>query len=350
MHTKHLHSRMNLRTLFTALFFATAFSACQKEFSDEFSVSRNNPLNDTTWTTTTVSPALTQMLTTLRSELPAPLVDSFDADRDGGIAFGDSLKLEYETNNGGMCIAGQPGTAANRIRGKIRIELTILTTKDAILKAGLTTAGTTMQVLETDMLVGIKLWQNNQPLDLFGGAKIAARIKHKAPKSDRILFKDITLASGRDSVHIWKDITNHDNKVYKGDSIYVPGGSYKKFYDLKTQFTGWLGSCNWVDTSNTTRLNIRLPLNFTNKNTVVYAISTSSNIVLQLKDEAAIQTFYYPALPKNIPFKLVSLSVIGNDTYMGVTESRLITSPDLVRIEPRISNWQQVKDFLQQLN
>jgi hypothetical protein len=341
---------MIMRKLFIILLLATAFSACQKEFSEEFSISRNNPLNDTTWTTTTVSPALTQMLSTLRSELPEPLVDSFDADRDGGIVFGDSLKLEYETNNGGICIAGQSGNASNRIRGKIKIVLSILTNKDAILKAGLTTAGTTMQVLETDMLIGIRLWQNNLPLDLFGGAKISARIKHTAPKNNRILFQAITLASGRDSVRIWKDITSNDNKIYKGDSIYLPGGGYKRFYELKTQFTGWLSSCNWADTSNTSRLNVRLPLNFTNKNTVVYAISTTNNIVLQLRDEAAIQSFFYPAIPKNIPFKLVSLSVIGNNTYMGVTESRLITTPDPVRIEPRVSTWQQVRELLQQLN
>ena len=349
MQKTYLHTRMIMQRLLLIILFAVVFSACQKEFSEEFSVSRNNPLNDTTWTTSTTSPALTQMLTTLRSELPEPLIDSFNAERDGGIAFGDSLKLEYETNSGGICVAGQPGTIANRIQGKIKIELIILKDKDEILKSGFTTAGTTMQVLETDMLVGIKLWQNNIPLALFGGAKISARIKHKGPKPDRTLFQAITIASGRDSARIWKDITNHNNSVKRGDSVYVNGG-FNRFYELKTQYAGWLGSCNWVDTSNTTRLNIKLPLNFTNKNTVVYAISTSQNIVLQLKDEASIQSFFYPALPKHIPFKLVSLSVIGNETYMGITDTRLITSPDPVKIEPLRKSWQQVKELLQQLN
>lgn len=179
MQKTYLHTRMIMQRLLLIILFAVGFSACQKEFSEEFSVSRNNPLNDTTWTTSTTSPALTQMLTTLRSELPEPLIDSFNAERDGGIAFGDSLKLEYETNSGGICIAGQPGTIANRIQGKIKIELIILKDKDEILKSGFTTAGTTMQVLETDMLVGIKLWQNNIPLALLAGQKFprASNIK-----------------------------------------------------------------------------------------------------------------------------------------------------------------------------
>ena len=349
MQNKHLHIRMIMQRLLVIILFATLFSACQKELSEEFSINRTNPLNDTTWTNTTVSPELTQMLTNLSSELPEPLIDSFDADRDGGIVFGDSLKLEYEINNGGFCIAGQTGTINNRIRGKVKIALTILKYKDEIMKAGFTTAGTTMQVLETDMLAGIRVWQKNTELDLFGGAKIAIRIKHKAPKNDRMLFQALSMKSGRDSARIWKDISNYNNKIRRGDSVYVAGG-YNKFYELESQYIGWLGSCNWVDTSNTTRLNTKLPLNFTNKNTVVYAISTSNNIVLQLRDEASIQSFFYPALPKNIPFKLVSLSVIGNETYMGVTESRLITSSEPVKIEPARKSWQQVKEFLQQLN
>lgn len=349
MQNKYLHTRTIMQRLLVIILLVTGFSACQKEFSEEFSISRNNPLNDTAWTTTTVSPELTQMLTNLRGDLPEPLIDSFDADRDGGIAFGDSLKLEFEVNSGGLCVAGQPGTITNRIRGKVKIALTILKNKDEIMKSGFTTAGTTMQALETDLLAGIKIWQNNTELDLFGGAKIAVRIKHKAPKTDRILFQSITMKSGRDSARIWKDITNSDNKIKKGNSVYN-AGNYSHFYELETQYTGWLGSCNWADTSNTTRLNIRLPLNFTNKNTVVYAISTSSNIVLQLKDEASIQSFYYPSLPKNIPFKIISLSVIGNETYMGTTESKLISSPDPVKLEPTRKNWQQVKELLQQLN
>ncbi len=111
----------------------------------------------------------------------------------------------------------------------------------------------------------------------------------------------------------------------------------------------WVNCDYFNDTTlPSTRLNISMPLNYTNTNTSVFAVFKSKDIVANLNSDAATKTFYLNRTPINSSIILVSISKIGNDYYIGKSDVT-VTGSNLVTINPIITTLADISAYLNSL-
>lgn len=117
-------------------------------------------------------------------------------------------------------------------------------------------------------------------------------------------------------------ITGGQNLSYNQVSIQ---GISKPVYQINSNQLGWMAINKNINLGATTTCNVLLPVNFTNKNTAVFAVFKNNNIVLRLTGEPASRSFVATNLPINSDITFVALSYLDNQFYLGYFET-LITN------------------------
>jgi|GEM_PF-3351765 len=325
------------------LFLVFLFTSCNKELSDEF-VSNNIPVADTVWRTvlgsTSADLSITIPVDTAFTDKPAEL-DSFDAALGDTLLFDNDLQLfipPYLCTGVG---AGQGGGAV--ATGKIFIKLIQLTKRGDIVKYNRSTIDDEHKILEFARCFSIVFMQNNVELGVVTGRAIGIGFKDSLPKSTMKVYYGNTLAFNTVSNFNWR-FSNDSSKLITTPNIILPQVQ-DSGYLLSTHYAKWFGAMQRVDTSvGTNRLNVLLPINFTNANTAVYAIFKNKRVASRLTPDAINKLYFINNMPSNTPVKIITLSKVGADYFYSATDvtaqlGTIVTATPAIATKAAIIGW-----------
>ena len=139
-------------------------------------------------------------------------------------------------------------------------------------------------------------------------------------------------AWGKDTSFTWQkaDIGSLTGIWYKTGS-----GPNNKGYEMTTKSIRWIGCGRYVDsTLPKNKLTAILPPNFTNKNTVVFAVLENTKTIIELKADYNSRTFAALNIPLNTKLNIISISKIGNAFYYGIRNINDIGNTAIYSLSP----------------
>jgi len=94
-------------------------------------------------------------------------------------------------------------------------------------------------------------------------------------------------------------------------------GVTKNAYEITSNKLNWLSIAKPLTYNIYVNSSVVLPQNFTNKTTMVFAVFSDYNVVLQLMPDYASKTYLMKDIPLGIGVKLISISFIDGQFYLG---------------------------------
>lgn len=319
------------------------FTACKKELSDNFTIYTGDPRNDTVWVTVTPGNAPIHQLA--NQFLPDLIIDSFDC------SLGDTLNLKdsIEIRIPAAACTDNAGAVAT---GKVKIEFFRLKKKGDFIKFFKPTTSNGY-LLESAGGFFIRISRNGQELKLAPNASITVRfLDTEDPKQNMQVFHAREtipfLSSGIDTMHTW---TRHTDTTWvptfqKRDSL----GNDLKGYELTTTKLRWTTANRYIDSSlANTNIFAYLPQNFTNKNTVVYAVFDNQKTVVNLTADYRSRSFTAMRIPKGAKIRILTFSRLGSDLYLGVRQINDVGTMNVYKIEPQKKSLAEILTYINNL-
>ena len=300
---------------------ALFFTACQKELSDNFSAYPGHPLNDTIWVRNVSGGASVHQLAELL--IPEIIVDSFEVSRDTTLKYGDSLEVAFSAGSCiGTGIGGGPiGVIAP---GKVKLEIVRLKKKGDYIKAFKYTTSNGY-LLETGGAFFIRVSKDGKELAMAPGASVKIRFSDtEDPKTNMQVFygkeSNPVPTSGIDTSFTW--IRDSDTSWIKTFQKFSQGpGPGIKGYELSSKNLRWIAAERYIDSTRPrAKISVILPLNYTNKNTAVFAVFADQKTVVNVRGDYPSRSFAANNIPLGSKIKLITISRIGNDLYLGTKD------------------------------
>jgi hypothetical protein len=273
----------------------------------------------------------------------APMVDSFNLVTGDTLFFAEGLNMYFPPN---CCVTG---TGSVPLTSMIRVEVTHLKKKGDFIRYGkptmsydylLQTGGSFNVVLTT---------QNGIPVNLAPGVMFKIRYLNPAPTNDMKFFYETMWVAGTDSTATWKQGNSQQGSVSTWQKFDTATQTLFKGYEMFSTKLRWINCDFFNDTIQpSTRMNVTLPLNFTNVNTNVYAVFKNKNIVAGLNSETVSKTFFLRKIPIGSEVILVTISKIGSNYYLGKKEDT-VTSSNLVTVNPEPKSLPDIINYLNSL-
>lgn len=319
-----------MRYIFIALVSSFILSACTKEFSGNFVVDPNDPGNDTTWKISIADDTpVNQLLETLQDE---PQTDSFDATEGGTLEFDNSLEITFP-----------PSSCTGAGAGMVKVEVIFLQKKGDMIRYERPTTSNEY-LLETGGALDIRVSQNSIPLQLAPGKFITIKYKDQQPNSKMSVFYGDSTISNTINFTWLPALTNTGSAFLLKDSTEIAIG-----YQLLADRFRWINCDYFTDSSNVaTNITAQLPLNFTNNNTAVFAVFKDQRIVAGLKGDFEHRLFTAKNIPVGSNIIIVSISLIGEDLYLGVKGLSVSANP-LIELTPEKKTEKEIRDYLDSL-
>lgn len=315
--------------------------SCSKKSADVFVAYPNDPLNDTVWVNQPVITAPVYKIPEILSA--APKEDSFDVAAGANIRFSEFLDITFPPS--GFKYA--TGTA---VTGKVKVQVTHLRKKGDFIRFAMQTTNFD-RLLETGGAFLVRVTKAGQELVMDPGKNITLFIRDANPiktmrvfYGEQVLLPPVPLAIN--SLFTWAlaPDTSNVNVFTRQDAA----GTYRG-YELISKRLNWI-SCNYFieAAQSKTRTTAVLPLNFTNKNSLVFAIFKGQKTILQLEGQGSSKSFDIENIPADKKIILVSLSKIGEDLYLGSKEAT-VDKNLRVNITPEKKTKAEVDQFLDAL-
>jgi len=329
---------------------ALFFTACQKELSDNFTTYPNHPLNDTIWVRNVAGTASVHELADLL--LPEIIVDSFEVSRDTTLQYGDSLAISF---TGGSCIGTGAGGGPTGVLppGKVRLEILRLKKKGDYVKAFKPTTANGY-LLETGGAFFIRVSKDGKELALAPGATVKIRFSDiDEPKTNMQAFygreSNPVSVSGIDTAFNWvRDTDTTWLKTFQKSSQGTGPGV--KGYELTVKNLRWSAAERYVDSTRPkAKITAILPLNYTNKNTAVFAVFTDQKTIVNLRGDYASRSFAANNIPLGSKIKLITISKVGDDMYLGTKDISDVGSVVAYSIAPDKKSLKDILIFLNSL-
>jgi hypothetical protein len=320
-------------------------ASCQKELSDNFTPYQNNPLNDTIWPRSIPSTAAVYELAQLLA--PDIYVDSIDLAKDSVVEYGDSLRVVVPT---GSCISA---TGAPVTSGKARVEIFRIRRKGDYIKLFKPTTSNG-NLLESASAFYMRILKDGKELILAPGFSIKIRFTDsEEPKTNMQVF------NGHESnpPFPFAIIDTAFNWVRDADTSWIKiiqkqgsGGISIKQYEMAIRNLRWTAAERYADSSKTkTKITAILPLNFTSKNTAVFAVFADQRTVVSMPADYASRSFAVGRIPIGTKLKLVSVSRIGDDLYLGTRDVNDVGSIVAYSFTPEKKSLKDILIFLNSL-
>ncbi len=327
-------------TTVAMLFF---FTACKKELSDNFTTYYGDPRNDTVWAANTPGNAPIHQLA--KQFLPDLVIDTFDCAAGDTITLKDHISIYIPAAS----FTENTGTVAT---GKVRLEFFRLKKKGDFIKLfkPTTSAG---YLVESGGGFFIRVVKNGQELKLASNAFITVRFADtEDPKPNMQVFHAREtipfISSGIDTFHTWARHTDSSwIRTWQGQD---PLGNILKGYELTTTQLRWVAANRYIDsTLPHTNIFAYLPQNFTNKNTIVYAVFENQKIVVNLTAEYRSRSFTATRIPKGAKIRILSFSRLGTDLYLGTRLINDVGSSNVYKIEPQKKSLTDILAYINNL-
>lgn len=320
--------------------FSFLLHACTKNENEQF-VPYNNAENDTTWQSgATNTDTNTQPINEIAR---APMVDSFQ------IASGKIVSLQNDSIQiaipGNSLINSEGGLA----QGGVKIEIILLRKRGDFIRFNRTSLANVVNAINPLAMLHVRVLKNGQELSLHPNAHIVVKLKETVLPQPVFTFVGRPIKQLQDSIFTW--IPYGMAEIW--DEGNFPNPNYKKMgYELELPETRWTCVGTFNDTVGIPRgrINAILPLNFTNKNTIIYALPANKKTTIRLIGDIKNKLFYANGIPKNAPLTIVSISKIGSSYYLGNTTVSNTTANPVIKVNPEAVTLKAITEYLDKLN
>jgi len=293
----------------------STLSACNKAVQDEFVSYNDNALNDTVWNNSGYNANSLNKIIIPDATRSTTIVDSFDCLSECKLTFGDSIQIIFPANS----YTDANGNPITNNTSKIKAEIILLNQKGDFVKYATPTTNI-FTLLEASNFCDIKLIKDSKEVNLAPNSQVKVRIKDSTANNNMKFFTGNSVKYFKDSVFAWTP--SSDGKVALWLDNSNGGGGKTLGYEFTTSRIRWFGAATFADSSAAkTKLNVILPPNFTNKNTVVFAVLKNSKTIISLLSNPENKTFFTYNIPVNTEFTLISVSKIDGNYYF---DSRVI--------------------------
>ncbi|PZX63674.1 hypothetical protein [Hydrotalea sandarakina] len=290
---------------YLALLFIT-ISSCKKDFSDEFTPYQGVAFNDTTWTNEPIS---NSFIDSLQSQigLTNPFLNLFNPSLDTTVWLKNNIRIKIP---GKSCV--YQNNNLNAVTDSVQLKLIQIRKRGDFIRYMLSaTSGQYPLVVASAFYVTYSC--KNQPVSIDPNKPITIQWEDDDAVSGMQYYSGIPNSSALYDIN-WQ--IDNTGTVSNWDTMM--NGSHIIGYTIQSTHSQWFSAGAPMDTSlGTTNLNVVLPLNFTNKNTLVFAVFNNVRSVLKLTPSAGEKGFYAQHIPTNANITLVSISLINNNLYVG---------------------------------
>jgi len=302
-----------------------------------------NALNDTIWTRVLPTNAAVKVL--FDSISPKSSTAYFNNETGGTLHFDGNTDLIF-----------QPGSFVTlngaAVTGNVKIELTKVLTKGDMIKAMQATVYYG-NLLESAGAFFIRAFKEEQELVL--GPDVSYLIQYidpdNKPQSSMQVFngkEGIPAPAGVDPEFTW--IKSTDGSVVRSFIRSSQGGPDQFGYEILSKKLNWICAAKQsYYTTGTSHLTAILPLNFTNKNTVVFATFDDYKTIVPLYSDYAIRAFRAANLPRQQKITLISISKINKDFYYDEKNISDIGSTGIFKLRPEKKSIQEILQRLSSL-
>jgi hypothetical protein len=316
--------------------------SCSKENSNEFIPYPGNELNDTNWNQVPASTAPVRKIHTLFQK---PLMfDSINASTGGTLMFNDSIMISFPAN---FCT----NNAGTYVNDKVRIEVVQLARKGDMIRQHKPTMSYQYPLVSGGSIF-IKATSNGEELKITPGTKIYVAIANDFTNGSSSGILKVFYGNESANVTSTQNFTwepsqdsnaNVTSTVIQNATGFVPANGF-----FITRFR-WVNCDYFYDTTQPkTKITVSTAPNFTNTNTVVYAVFKNDNIVVYLYDDAAKKIFFMNNAIIGKQVTLVSLSMINDQLYLGSKDITIANNMN-VEIQPAKVTKHQIEAFLESL-
>ena len=327
-----------------------AFTSCTKEVSGEFNAYPNNPLNDTVWATTLkATDAVNIMINELMPATERFTINLEDSESEIKVGKADSCLITFgrgiftSIENGVVTPVKPEGSAVVQV-------FWIKRTGDLIKSMRSTKSSNVLTELGVGLFVSVT--KDGKELSIANGEKYRVRVIEtgSAPKNTMRKFNAVEsnpapASNVTDPNFNW--VPDSDASVI---NFYWPPNK-PPYYDMSLTALRWASAQREVDinTSSKCRLTAYFGPNYTNKNTNVFAYYTKQKTVVKLDFDYASRTFRTDMLPVGAEIKIVSLTKIGNNYYLGEKETSSLSSGSIVKIIPEKITLEKLQAYLDEI-
>ena len=328
---------------FTLLFVAVSyiFIGCSKESSDSFIPYAGNPANDTSWS---ANPTATAASTKLFEGLAyAPFIDSFDVSGSALLKVNANLDVAIPA----ACVTHLDGTPIPP-SGKVRVEIRHVSKSGDFIRYARPTT-TYGKLMESASAFQVKFYKQDQELAFLPGKKLFFTLKDPNPVNNEMVYfgnmaPQVPFPIGTNPFFTWMPAV--DSSFITPFVRQDTAGVVTKGYQLFAGKINWINAQLFIDsTLAKTNITVTLPPNFTNNNTALFAVVKQQKIVVQLNGDLASRSFFAPNIPVGSPMVLVSLSLIGNQYYLGFKEITA-TQNIIAIVNPAARTKSEINTFL----
>ncbi len=327
------------------IFSLAVFSACQKDLSsDGFVLYTGNSVNDTVWTSTIpLSASVNNIADSTGMDI---LTGEFNPTVSDTVRSASGLEISIPANTV-VNLSGSPVT------DKVKIEISRLQTKGDLLRSLQSTTTDSRRILELIGTFFIRASSGNQEVRIKQNGAIKIRFTDTAElKTNLSVFTAIESnpppSWGLDSLFAWN--RNPDTTTVKTWSNSSGPQGYNKGYEFLAKNFRWISIGRYIDSSAArTKLSVILPPNYTNKNTIAFAVLKDKRSVIVLKADFLSRTFASADVPVNTAMTIVSISKIGSSFYLGSRSITDASSAPAFSITPDKKTAKQLIDFLNTL-
>ncbi len=322
--------------------FCSVFIGCAKENSDLFIPYKGNPANDTAWTSHLTANSVANHL--FDSLVYVPFIDSFNVT--GSALFHVNSNLDVAIPAGSITYTNGSAIPSGKVRVEIRH---LLHSGDFIRYAKPTTSYG--KLMESASGIQIRFFKQNQELALQQGKKLFFTIKDPNPDGDaNVYFGNITpqapFPTGTNPFFNW---TLSTDSSFVSPFVHHDSTGVTKGYQMFAGKINWINTQYFIDSlSLKTQVTSTLPANFTNTNTTMFVIIKQHKIVAQLNGDFSSHTFSAPNIPTGSSVIFVSLSLIGNQYYLGAKEAT-VTKNLVTIVNPSPKTKAEINQFLDRL-
>lgn len=301
------------------MLFNLALYSCSKETSHQFIPNLSNSFNDTVWKASVPYSAPVNELNKLLAV--SPLTNSFLVPK------GDTLYFNE------VQVMFPPNCFQENIQDDAHVQLNYIKTKGDWIRFALSTIQNNT-VFSSGGAFFISAYKNSIPLHLANSSFF--QLRYSFPVSNNSLMN--VLYGTKELNELSWYFNNQQAKQWQT-------ANGEAGYEINSSQLGWIAAANMQDFSETDKLNVWLPPNFTNMNTVVYAVFNHQLSVIKLQADVVNRLFYTSFIPKNTSVTLVSITYTGSMWYKSAT-SIVFPQEKLIKLQPTATNLEAVNSFL----
>jgi hypothetical protein len=323
-----------------------ALSACQKDLSsDSFVLYSGNAMNDTVWTR--VIPFSASVNAIADSTAPEVFIGEFNPTIADTLRSTNGLEISIPANT---CV----NMNGQSVTDKVKLQITRLQTKGDLLRSLQLTTTDNKRILELTGTFFIKATSGSQEVRIKQNGGIKIRFNDTSDiKNNLSIFTGIESnpapSWGIDTVFTWNRYAD-TGRVNTWN--YGPGSQsgLSKGYEFIARSFRWFAIGRYIDSAVArTKLSLILPPNYTNKNTIAFAVLKDKRAIITLRADFASRTFAATEVPINTPLTIVSITKIGTQFYLGSKAITDASSSPAFTIAPEKKTVKQLIDFLNTL-